>query len=152
MTASDSLLSPYVEPGRHTACEVQVVLRRARATSMAGTALSTRPWLPISMPGAVIDRLGSDVVLGVPRAVLDDQALRKVSRICPQAWLDGRWYPADVEGFHLVLATTLTVSDPDGIAQEVAALLDVPADEARFRGGEAGGPLRFVRLAWKPPR
>lgn len=152
MTASDRLLCPYVEAGRHTPREVLAILQRARASTMAGMSLSARVWLPISLPGAVVDRLGTDVVLGVPRAVLDDHALRKVSRVCPQVWLDGRWYPADIEGFHLILATTLTVAAPDGIAQEVAALLDVPADEASFSGGRPGEPLRFVRLAWKVPR
>ena len=149
---SEQLISPYVEYGRHTADEVRSIVTGARSGTYAGRPLRDRPWMQISLPGAVVDRLGPDVVLGVPRAVLDDHALRKVSRACPDVWLDGRWYPADVEGFHLVLATTLTVSDPGGIAQEVAALLDVPADEAHFSGGDPGGPLRFIRLAWRPPR
>lgn len=149
---SERLIRPYVEQGRHTPEEVQVLVTGARGATWTGRPLRDRPWVPVSMPGAVVDRLGSDVILGVPRAVLDDHALRKVCRACPDVWLDGRWYPADIEGYHLVLATTLTVSDADGIAQEVAALLDVPADGAHFSGGEPGGPLRFVRLSWRAPR
>lgn len=149
---SERLISPYVEYGRHTPAEVLAIVTRARGTAWTSRPLRERPWIPVSMPGAVVDGLGSDVVLSVPRAVLDDHALRKVSRACPEVWLDGRWYPADIEGYHLVLATTLTVSDPDGIAQEVAALLDVPADDAHFSGGGPDAPLRFVRLSWRPPR
>lgn len=152
VTTGDLLLSPYVEAGRHTPQEVRAILQRTRSTALTTRSLAGRAWLPISLPGAVVDRLGTDVVLGVPKAVLDDHALRKVCRACPEVWLDGRWYPADVEGFHLILATTLTVSAPDGIAQEVAALLDVPADMAKFSGGGPGDPLRFVRLSWRAPR
>lgn len=149
---SDQLLRSYVEPGRHTPEEVDAIVRIARYGVPAGRSLAQRPWIPVSVPGAVIDRFGPDVVLGVPRAVLDDHALRKVARACPQVWLDGRWYPADIEGFHLLLAIRLTVADPDGIDAHVAALLDVPAEDARFTGGGDGRPCTLIRLTWRAPR
>ncbi|WP_370323997.1 hypothetical protein [Euzebya sp.] len=150
--SSVDVLRAYVARGRQTEDEVRRIVARTRASSLAKVPLGRRPSLPVTMPGAAISRLGHDVVLGVPKAVLDDHALRKVAKACPEMWLDGRWFPADVEGVHMVLATCVTVANPAGIAGEVAALLDVPADEARFNGGDADSPMRFVRLAWKVGR
>lgn len=149
---TDVRLGEFVERGRFTDVEVRDIVARTRVSTHLGPSLRGRPWLTVSLPGGVIERLGGDVVFGVPRAVMDDQVIRKVARGCPEAWVDGRWYPADVQGIHLVLATTITVVAPDGIPSDVASLLDVPADEVRFAHDRQSGDLRFVRLSWKPGR
>ena len=152
MTSSDQILQRYVVQGRHTADEVTAMVAHTRSSLSSETPLSDREWLSVSVPGAALTRLGRDVVLGVRGGTLDDQALRKIATACPNVWMDARWYPADVQGVHMVLAGTLTVFDPDGIGEDVAALLDVPADDARFEGrGTADAdpePVRYVRIRW----
>lgn len=144
-------LAAYVEPGRITPGELREVLARTRATT-APASLSQRTYVAVSLPGAVVNRLGEDVVLGVPRGAMDDQVIRKIAARCPEVWLDGRWYPADVSGYHLLLATTITVVAATGIPQDVAALLDVPSDGRRFVHDEGTGDLQFVRLTWRRAR
>lgn len=142
-----NLLARYVEHGQQTEDEVMAQVRQAATSSYAS--LNGRPVLRVSLPGSVVTRLGQDVLIGVPGQVLDDHGIRKISKACPEVWLDGRWFPADVGGIHLIQVRSLTVVDPGGIAQDVAALLDVPADDARFGGGTADSSPRFVRLSWR---
>ena len=146
-TGTDSLLGRHVERGQQTEAEVAEIVARCATSSY--TSLRGRPHMQVSLPGAVVATLGTDSLFGVPGQVLDDAVIRKVARVCPEVWLDGRWFPADVSGIHLVQVRSLTVVDPDGIAQDVAGLLDVPADEARFGGGSEQAQPRFVRLSWK---
>lgn len=146
-TSAERLLTRYVEHGRQTTEEVVEVLRRCATSSF--TSLRGRPYLQVSLPGQAVASLAEEVMFGVPGQVLDDAAIRKVGRVCPEVWIDARWFPADVSGIHLVQVRCLTVVDPDGIPADVAAMLDVPADEARFGGGEDDRRPRFVRLSWR---
>jgi len=148
--SSVAALAAYVERGRVTNDELRALVGQARGHR--GGSLASRPWVAVSMPGAVVQQLGDDVVLGVPRGYMDDEVLRTIAARCPDVWVDGRWYPADVTGYHLVLTTTLTVVAPAGLASEVAALMDVPADERRFVHDTATGHVQFARLAWRPVR
>lgn len=151
-TTLDTALAAHVEPGRYRSAEVQAVVAEARTSRFRARTLDGRPWLAVSIPGRTVRACGRDVVFGAPRGVLDDQAIRTIARHAAELWVDGRWYPADVHGIHLVVATSLTIVDQDGIAPEIARLADVPAEESRYVRDSGTELLRFVRLAWRPSR
>lgn len=151
-TTLDAALAAHVEPGRYRSAEVQAVVARARTSQFGTGTLQGRPWLAVSIPGRTVRTCGRDVVFGAPRGVLDDEAIRMIARGASEVWVDGRWYPADVHGIHLVVATTLTIVDQDGIGPEVARLVHVPAEESRYVRDSGTDLLRFVRLSWRPTR
>jgi hypothetical protein len=149
---STASMARYVEHGRYLDDEVDLVVARVRTASYPTHTLVGRPWLAVSLPGAAITAMGSEVIFGAPRGAMTDDTIRAAATACADLWLDARWYPADVRGYDLVLATTITVSEPAGIDPVVADLLDVPADDVRRAPSGGDGPLRFVRLAWRPGR
>lgn len=146
------VLRGHVEPGRHAEAEVAEVLHRAGQADPGGASLAGRRWLAVSVPGSVVAGLPEDVLLGTPGGALDDAALRTVARRVPSARVDARWFPADRSGCHLLVVTTLTLSAPDGLPEEVAGVLDVDADRSS-RVVDVDGPgLRFLRMEWRPSR
>lgn len=148
-----ALLKQYVEQGRRTQDEVQQVVKHMRSQMRSDTPLNARPWLSVSLPGSMITACDQSVVFGVMRRVLNDETIREIAKIHPEVWVDGRWYPSDSSGVHLVLVGRLTVQNADGIDPRVLELLDVDADEATIAGqrDEDDAP-KFVRMSWRMPR
>lgn len=151
-TKTRRVLADSVERIHYAATEVQDVARAAALQMFPD--LRQRPSLPVSLRGAGVAELGRDVVILVPDRVLDDVAVRKVARLCPQLWLDGRWFPADLSRIHVLLVKRMQLIDGDGIDPTAAALLDVPADVTHFVRASRGTAdiLTAVDLRWRSGR
>ena len=152
MSMAGQRMVDFVERGRYSDEEIAALVAGARGLSLGNIPLSRRPSLAISMSGKSVADTGKDVMFGVPGPAMDDAAIRALGASCPELWLDGRWFPADVSGLHMVLATTLTVAGHDGIPPQTAALLNVEADGVRFMYDRDHTALRFARLTWRAPR
>ena len=148
-----TLLKQYVEHGRRTHDEVQQVVNHMRAQVRNEVPLKSRPWLSVSLPGSMISNCDSNVVFGVMRRVLNDDTVREIAKIHPEVWVDGRWYPSDSSGVHLILVGRITIQNADGIDPRVLELLDVDADEATIAGQrDDNDSPKFVRMSWRMPR
>lgn len=152
MSSTVELLGGFVERGRHGPGEVVDVVQAARSANFVGESLTHRPWLPVSVPGSVLGQLPADTLLGTPRGILDDRTIRTIARQCPGLWVDGRWFPADMSGYHLLLVTTLSISVHEPLPDDVQDMLDVPSDITHRVLDVDGVGIRFLRLGWKPPR
>ena len=148
-----TLLKQYVEHGRRTHDEVQQVVNHMRAQVRNEVPLKSRPWLSVSLPGSMISNCDGNVVFGVMRRVLNDDTVREIAKIHPEVWVDGRWYPSDSSGVHLILVGRITIQNADGIDPRVLELLDVDADEAMIAGQrDDNDSPKFVRMSWRMPR